>query len=106
MKSYYVYIIKCSDNTYYTGMTNNINRRWQEHCYGQENKNAYTYKRKPLELVFYETFNDVEQAFKYERKLKKWSKAKKEALIQKNWDKLKTLSECRNDTHFKLKDKK
>lgn len=106
MKIYFVYIIKCSDNTYYTGMTNNINRRWQEHCYSEENKEAYTYNRKPLELVFYETFNDVKQAFEFERKIKKWSSHKKEALINKNWNKLKELSECRNQTHYKFKDKK
>jgi putative endonuclease len=103
MKFYYVYIIKCADNTYYTGMTNNISRRWQEHCYGEENKNSYTYSRKPLKLAFYESFNDVNQAFKFERKLKKWSKAKKEALIDKNWDKVKQLAECRNETHYKFK---
>ena len=106
MRTYYVYIIKCSDDTYYTGMTNNIGRRWQEHCYSEENKSTYTYTRKPLELVFYEPFNDVKQAFAFERKLKKWSRLKKEALINKNWDKLKDLAECKNDTHFKFKNKK
>ncbi|SEA54864.1 putative endonuclease [Psychroflexus halocasei] len=104
MKTYFVYIIKCADNTYYTGMTNNINRRWYEHCFDQENKSAYTYSRKPLKLVFYETFNDVKQAYAFERKIKKWSKAKKEALIEKNWDRLKKLSECQNDSHFKYKE--
>ena len=99
MKTYYVYIIKCSDKTFYTGMTNNIARRWQEHCYG-DNKSAYTYSRKPLHLVFFETFNDVNQAFAFERKIKKWSSAKRQALIDENWDRLKQLSECRNDTHY------
>ncbi len=105
MKTYFVYIIKCADNTYYTGMTNNINRRWYEHCYSQDNKYSYTYNRKPLKLVFYETFHDVKQAYKFERKIKKWSKAKKEAIINNNWHKLKELSECQNDSHYKLKDK-
>jgi putative endonuclease len=55
--------------------------------------------------VFYEAFNDVNQAYEFERKIKKWSRAKKKALINKNWDKLKKLSECQNDTHYKLKNK-
>lgn len=104
MKTYYVYIIKYADHTYYTGMTNNISRRWQEHCFSEDHKDAYTYNRRPLQLVFYETFNDVKQAFEFERKIKKWSKLKKEALINKNWDKLKELAECRNESHYKFKE--
>jgi len=73
MKTFFVYIIKCADHTYYTGMTNNISRRWQEHCFGEEHKDAYTYSRKPLELVFYEAFNDVKQAFEFEWKIKRFS---------------------------------
>ena len=48
----------------------------------------------------------LKQAFAFERKLKKWSRLKKEALINKNWDKLKDLAECKNETHFKFKNKK
>jgi putative endonuclease len=102
MKTFFVYIIKCADHTYYTGMTNNINRRWQEHCFSEDNKEAYTYSRKPLKLVFYESFNDIKQAFEFERKIKKWSKLKKQALINKNWDNLKDLAECRNGSHHKF----
>jgi len=86
-------------------MTNNISRRWQEHCYSKENIDSYTFKRKPLKLVFYEMFNDVNQAYEFERKIKKWSKAKKEALINENWDRLKELAECKNETHFSNKPK-
>ena len=52
MKTYYVYILKCSDNTYYTGFTSNLDNRLFEHQSGKH-KDSYTYTRRPLELVFY-----------------------------------------------------
>jgi putative endonuclease len=94
MKKYYqyfVYILKCSDNTYYTGVTNNIERRLQEHQEG-ENKTAYTYKRKPVALVFYEEFSNIEFAIEKEKQIKKWSKKKKEALINDEYNLLPNLS--------------
>jgi len=100
MKFYYVYILKCNDGTYYTGMTNNLDRRYKEHELGL-NKECYTYSRRPLELVFYQEFMEVEQAIMFEKKIKKWSKAKKEAIINGNWEKLKPWSECKNETHYK-----
>jgi putative endonuclease len=102
MKTYYVYILKCSDDSFYTGMTNDLERRFEEHSYGH-NKLSYTFNKRPLELKFFETFNDVDQAFYFERKIKKWSKAKKQALIDQNWDRLKELSICKNDTHYSNK---
>ncbi len=48
-------------------------------------------------------FNDVNQAYEFERKIKKWSRAKKEALINGNWKRLKELAECKNETHFRNK---
>tara|TARA_B110000091_G_scaffold213335_1_gene262384 strand:- start:808 stop:1002 length:195 start_codon:yes stop_codon:yes gene_type:complete len=58
MKMYYVYILKCSDNLLYTGITNNIERRFEEHEKGL-NKSCFTFKRRPLELIFNQDFNDV-----------------------------------------------
>ncbi|MGB6268535.1 MAG: GIY-YIG nuclease family protein [Olleya sp.] len=98
---YYVYILKCSDNSYYTGITNNLEKRVKEHQFGF-NKDCYTYKRRPLNLKFYqEFFNDVLQAIYFEKKIKGWSRKKKEALINKEFDMLQILSECRNATHYK-----
>ena len=102
MKLYYVYILKCSDGTYYTGITNNIERRLKEHQLGF-NQDCYTFKRRPVELVFYTNFMDPKQAIMYEKKIKKWSKSKKEAIIKGKWEDLKALSECKNDSHFKNK---
>lgn len=90
-KSFYVYILKCSDNTYYTGITNNIERRLLEHNKGKE-VNSYTFKRRPLQLVFHTEFSNVEVAIEMEKKVKKWSKKKKEALINNDFELLPPLS--------------
>jgi len=104
MYFYYVYILKCSDDSYYTGITNNLEKRIVEHKYGKH-IDCYTYKRRPLEVKFDETFNDVLQAIYFEKKIKKWTRAKKEALINGNFDMLQILAECRNATHYKYLDK-
>lgn len=98
MKTYYVYILKCSDSLTYTGITNNISRRFEEHQKGL-NKNCFTYKRRPLKLIFQQEFNDVEQAIYFEKKIKNWSANKKFALAKGEFDLLQILSECRNATH-------
>lgn len=100
MKLYYVYILKCSDESYYTGMTNDINRRLKEHSYGS-NTESYTYNKRPLELVFCTEFNDVNQAILFEKQIKGWSRKKKEAIINDRWEDLKKLSECLNKTTHK-----
>jgi putative endonuclease len=94
---YYVYILKCSDSSYYTGITNDLERRMDEHQVGFY-KTAYTYNRRPVELVFYEEFDNPISAIEFEKQVKGWSRKKKEALIEQNWDKLKELSECKNAT--------
>ncbi len=88
---YYVYILKCADDTYYTGVTNNIERRFLEHKTG-EDVNAYTFRRRPLQLVFYAEFSNVEFAIEKEKQIKKWSKNKKEALINGDFELLPELS--------------
>ena len=102
MKTYYVYILKCSDGLSYTGITNNISRRFEEHQNGL-NKTCFTYKRRPLELIFHQEFNNVEQAIYFEKKIKKWSAKKKFALANGEYNLLQILDECRNATHSKYK---
>ena len=103
MKSYYVYILKCSDELYYVGITNNISRRLEEHNKGL-NPTCFTFKRRPLKLVFQQDFNDVKRAIFFEKKIKKWSAKKKIALIDGDFDMLKILSECKNESHSKYKE--
>ncbi len=102
MKSYYVYIVRCNDNSLYTGITNDVNRRISEHNDGLI-KTSYTYSRRPVELLYNQEFSDPDQAILFEKKIKKWSSLKKEALIEGNYKKLQVLSECRNARHFKYK---
>jgi putative endonuclease len=71
-----------------------------EHQKGM-NKSCFTYGRRPLELIFFQEFNDVEQAIYFEKKIKKWSNQKKLALAKGDFDMLQILSECRNATHSK-----
>jgi len=91
MKIYFVYILRCSDSTYYTGITSNLTERVAQHQSGSY-KDSYTYSRRPLELVFYAEFSEVELAIDTEKQIKKWSRAKKEALINNEFEKLPNLS--------------
>lgn len=79
---YFVYIVKCSDGTLYTGYTTDINRRLTEH--NSENKAAkYTKQRRPVELVYSEKFDDESTAKKREWQIKKLSKKQKIKMIEK-----------------------
>ncbi|MDB5004643.1 MAG: hypothetical protein JWQ34_2868 [Mucilaginibacter sp.] len=91
MKQYYVYILLCNDSSYYTGVTNKIDRRLSEHETGF-NKNSYTYRRRPVKLVFCERFTDVNQAIAFEKQVKGWRREKKEAIINGDWDLLPELA--------------
>ncbi len=87
MKIIYVYIIECSDKSFYIGVTNNLGKRVQQHNVGL-NKNSYTFLRRPVTLRWFESFTDPNEAFKIEKQLKGWSRKKKTALINENWEKL------------------
>lgn len=100
MKLSYVYILKCADNTYYTGVTSNLESRMFKHDSGFY-PNCYTFKRRPLTVSFYCEFTDINMAIETEKQIKKWSRVKKEALINGEFDKLQWLSECRNASHYK-----
>ncbi|KJU71805.1 MAG: GIY-YIG nuclease family protein [Clostridium baratii] len=77
----YVYIIKCSDDSLYTGWTNDLEKRFKNH---QEGKGAkYTRGRGPLELVYFEEYETKVQAMKREYEIKKMSREKKIKLISK-----------------------
>jgi Predicted endonuclease containing a URI domain len=91
MKSYFVYILLCSDNTYYTGITSDITARMEEHQTGKF-KNSYTFSRRPVTLVYHCVFSDPNMAISYEKRIKKWSKQKKKALIAKEYELLPKLS--------------
>ena len=91
MKKYFVYILKCSDNSFYTGITNNIEKRINEHQSGINSK-CYTHSRRPVKLVFYEEFQNPNEAISKEKQIKGWSRKKKQALINNDFEELKRLS--------------
>lgn len=96
MKHYFVYILLCSDGSFYTGVCNDIERRFAEHKAGMD-PNCYTYTRRPVELVFAEESRDVNEILTREKQIKCWSRAKKEALIKGDFKKLVELSRNRGD---------
>ncbi len=100
----YVYILKCSDDSFYTGVTNNLERRLKEHKLGI-NKGSYTFDKRPLKLVYYEICSNAEQAIQLEKRIKGWTRRKKQALIDRNWDKLKEYSICNNTSSHKNYDR-
>lgn len=79
MKPFYVYILKCSDQSYYVGHTDDIEKRFLEHSMGLYH--GYTNARLPVELVYSAKMVSRDVAFKREMQIKKWSRKKKEALI-------------------------
>jgi len=81
LKTLYVYILECSDNTLYVGVTNNVGRRFIEHISGLH-ENSYTFSRRPLKLIYCKQFDSPIKAIGYEKQLKGWSKAKKLVLAK------------------------
>ena len=77
----YVYIIKCKDNSLYTGWTNNLERRFKAHTDGKGAK--YTRGRGPLELVYFEAFEDKIEAMKREYEIQKMSRKNRLEMIKK-----------------------
>jgi putative endonuclease len=82
----FVYILRCADGSYYTGITHDssVDRRVSEHNNGHY-PDAWTARRRPVTLVFAEEFTSIRYAIDAERRLKDWSRAKKEALIRGDW---------------------
>lgn len=75
----YVYILRCNDGSLYTGWTNNLEKRFKAHSEGKGAK--YTKGRGPLELVYYEEFEEKNDAMKREYAIKKMTKAQKNTMI-------------------------
>ena len=93
MKNYFVYILKCSDKSYYTGVTNNLEKRLAEHRSGSIQ--GYTSNRLPIKLVYTASFYDINDAIRFEKQIKGWSRKKKEALIISDFDSLVQLSKSK-----------
>ena len=91
MQQSYVYILKCSDSSYYTGVISNLEQRIFQHNTAFF-PDCYTANKRPLLLVFYAAFTDITLAIEKEKQIKKWSRLKKEALINGDYESLPNLA--------------
>jgi putative endonuclease len=90
---WYLYILECGNGTYYTGVTGNLKRRFQEHVSGKGG--WYTKSSNPKRIVYIEHFDEELKAYDRERQIKGWSKLKKLVLIKGDIEELKRLSKKR-----------
>lgn len=90
---FYVYIVRCTDGTYYTGQTQDIAARMI--CHNEGRGAAYTAARRPVVLVYSEEHQTVESATARERQIKRWSGKKRIALLTGNLEQLHTLAKSR-----------
>ncbi|MEM9244026.1 MAG: GIY-YIG nuclease family protein [Pseudomonadota bacterium] len=86
----YTYILRCADGSYYTGSTNYIEARLYQHQNGEGA--IYTRRRLPVELVYLEEFEQIDEAFCREKQIQGWRREKKEALINGNFNNLSQLA--------------
>ncbi len=94
MGSHFVYMLRCADDSYYVGVTNDLEKRIGEHKIGWDPK-AYTHRRRPVQLVYAVEFSEITDAIDFEKQVKGWSRKKKEALIRKDQKALKYFSQRR-----------
>jgi putative endonuclease len=88
---FWVYVLRCADNSYYTGHTDNLDKRVAEHASGAI-ATCYTFKRRPLELLFSQEFATREEALASEQQIKGWSRRKKEAMMRGDWAEVSRLA--------------
>jgi predicted GIY-YIG superfamily endonuclease len=93
VQDFHVYILRCADGSYYTGMTDNLDQRLAQHDAGTFP--GYTHNRRPLTLMWNACFPTRTQAYLFERQIKNWSRAKKEALMAGDWDGLRAAARSR-----------
>ncbi|MCD9153070.1 GIY-YIG nuclease family protein [Aeromicrobium duanguangcaii] len=90
----HMYILRCSDGSYYVGSTRNLGARLHQHRTGVGS--AYTKRRLPVELLWSYEFESVVDAFAAEKRVQGWSRAKREALMRGDFDLLPGLAKKRN----------
>jgi putative endonuclease len=92
--SFWVYILRCADKSYYTGHTDNLEQRIAQHHAGALTT-CYTFERRPLELVFSQDFPTREEALASERQIKGWSRKKKAAMMRGDWAEVSRLAKSK-----------
>lgn len=89
----WVYILQCADGSYYVGSTKNLELRLEQHVTGRGA--AYTRRRLPVQLVWCQEFNRIDEAWALEKQVQNWSRAKRVALIEGRYDDLPALARRR-----------
>ena len=92
MRPFFVYLLNCADGSYYCGHTDNIETRMQQH---DVSESGYISTRKPFNLVWQGEFETREGAIAFEQQIKGWSRAKKEALIAGDWNRIQELAKSK-----------
>lgn len=93
-----MYLLRCGDGSYYCGHTDNIEIRLYQH---ETSNVGYTAKRKPITLAWQGEFEKREDALTFERQIKGWSRAKKEALIAGDWEKVSALAKSKAGSAYR-----
>ncbi|CBL46179.1 Hypothetical protein HDN1F_25960 [gamma proteobacterium HdN1] len=96
----YMYILRCAGGSYYTGSTRNLEKRLWEHQQGIGAR--HTAKHLPVELVYCEEYERIDEAFYREKQVQGWSRKKKEALMTSDFNALHRLAACGNGTSHTL----
>ncbi|MDF0604520.1 GIY-YIG nuclease family protein [Neisseriaceae bacterium TC5R-5] len=91
MKPFWVYIVQCANGCYYTGHTDNLGQRLAQHIAGAI-PSCYTFKHRPVTLVFSQACTSREEALTAERQIKGWSRKKKEAMMRGDWQEVSRLA--------------
>ncbi len=91
--TFHAYLLRCSDGSFYAGHTDNLDVRIAQHDTGLAG--SYTAARRPVALVWSENFSSREEALAAERRIKGWNRAKKQALIAGDWDRIRVLARNR-----------
>ena len=92
---FWIYILQCSDGSYYTGHTENLETRLASHQSGDVI--GYTSTRLPVKLMFSQALTTREEAICAERQIKGWSRAKKEAMMRGGWQRVSELAKSSNN---------
>jgi len=92
--SFWVYLLECSDGSYYTGHTDDLEARIDQHACGSI-PSCYTYKRRPFSMVFSQPFETREEALAAERQIEGWGRGKKSAMIRGDWTEVSRLAQSR-----------
>ncbi len=93
--SFWVYMLRCVDDSYYVGHKDNLETRMHQHVHGAFPA-CYTFRRRPLALVYSQPFPTREEALAAERRIKGWGRGKKAALARQDWAEISRLARGRD----------